>query len=118
MEAAINQLKSFAGSANDTGRRTLLEALIQLQFELETPLDTLSRLYGAQLQPTVARIGVDLGIFDFLAQSDATQSVEAIAKKTGAAPTLTGERNPFYVTLPVLTGVVKAAFYASWHPSA
>ena len=91
MEALFSQIKTLAGSADEAGRRTLLDALVGLQNELEAPTDTLSRLYGLHLVPTVARIGVDLKIFELLADGDKPQDLEILAKKTGAAPILLGE---------------------------
>ncbi|TVY73381.1 Demethylsterigmatocystin 6-O-methyltransferase [Lachnellula suecica] len=43
-----------------------------------------------QLQITIARIGVDLRIFDALNANKVPLSVEALARKTGAAPELLG----------------------------
>lgn len=42
------------------------------------------------LQIAVARIGVDLGIFEAIDESKEPVSVAALAEKTGAAPELLG----------------------------
>ena len=90
METLISQIKTLASSADEAARRALLDALVDLQNQLEAPSDTLSRLYGLQLIPTVARIGVDLKLFEILAESDKPQDVATLAKETGAAPVLLG----------------------------
>ena len=90
METLISQIKTSASSADEAARRALLDALVDLQNQLEAPTDTLSRIYGLQLVPTVARIVVDLKLFEILAENDKPQDVATLAKKTGAAPVLLG----------------------------
>jgi len=43
------------------------------------------------LHIAIARIGIDLGIFDAINESKEPTSLEALAEKTGAAPELLGE---------------------------
>jgi hypothetical protein len=47
MDAIIAQIQAFAKTASGTGRKQLLDSLRTLQYEIETPDDTIWRLYGS-----------------------------------------------------------------------
>lgn len=44
MEAFIAQAKTLAGTADEAGRKKILDVLRDVQYSLETPYDTLQRL--------------------------------------------------------------------------
>ncbi|CAG8982199.1 hypothetical protein HYALB_00003635 [Hymenoscyphus albidus] len=88
MDAIITQVQSLASNANEAGRKEVIGTLRNLQYAVETPNDTLNRFAGLNLQIAGARIGVDLGIFSALHESKQPLSVEALARKNGAAPEL------------------------------
>lgn len=44
MEAFIAQAKSLASTADEAGRKKILDVLRDVQYSLETPYDTLQRL--------------------------------------------------------------------------
>lgn len=46
MEAITAQIRTLATTATETGRKQLLDALKSLQYEIETPFDTLWRFQG------------------------------------------------------------------------
>jgi hypothetical protein len=46
MDSALEQLRSLATQADSTGQHEVLDALRDLQRQLETPHDTLSRFSG------------------------------------------------------------------------
>ncbi|KAL7621419.1 hypothetical protein AAE478_008741 [Parahypoxylon ruwenzoriense] len=104
MDAALNQLRTLATQADSAGRHKILDFIRELQLNLETPHDTLSRFSGMvsesssrrftiscpeqQLEITATRIAEDLDIFKILAESNEPTSVTALATKTAAAPLL------------------------------
>ena len=46
MDALLAQVKSLAGSADDAGRAKIQDALREAQYSLETPWDTMLRIFG------------------------------------------------------------------------
>lgn len=54
-------------------------------------------MFGQQLQPALVRIGCDLKLFNILAESPTPLTVESLAEKTGAAPTLLGKCYKIYL---------------------
>ena len=44
-EAFISQAQSLANTADETGRKRILDTLRDVQYSLETPYDTLQRLF-------------------------------------------------------------------------
>ena len=90
MENPVQQIRTLAESSDDSARRGILDALFALQNELEGPSDTLKRLYGSNLYPTVARIGADLKLFETLSAGEDPQDVHTIAAQTKADPLLLG----------------------------
>ncbi|PCG99020.1 O-methyltransferase, family 2 [Penicillium occitanis (nom. inval.)] len=90
MDSIVEQVQKLAATADEAGRKKLLDSLRDLSYAIETPYDTLQRFAGLHLQITVARIGVDLGIFDALNETKEPLSVVTLAEKTGAAPELLG----------------------------
>jgi len=46
MDTIITQVQSLAASANEAGRKKLIDSLRNLQYSIETPNDTLRRFGG------------------------------------------------------------------------
>ncbi|KUJ08091.1 o-methyltransferase-like protein [Mollisia scopiformis] len=90
MEAISAQILALAKTADQAGRRKVLDTLKSLQNEIETPYDTIWRLGGVQLQISLARVGIDLGIFEALKASEQPLGVDTLAEKNGASPELLG----------------------------
>jgi demethylsterigmatocystin 6-O-methyltransferase len=110
MENIITQVRHLAKEANESERKQLLDSLKTLQYEIETPYDAIWRfggLVGAsmlsastfstdsnfflkQLQISMARVGIDLGIFDALKKNQLPIGLATLAEKTGASPKLLG----------------------------
>ncbi|KAJ5669292.1 hypothetical protein N7462_010362 [Penicillium macrosclerotiorum] len=91
MDSVISQVKKLAQDADEATRKKILNDLRDLALYLETPQDTMQRISYLHLQPPLVRIGLDLKIFDILAESDHPLTVKDLAAKTNAAPTLLGE---------------------------
>ncbi|KAF7924948.1 uncharacterized protein EAE98_007036 [Botrytis deweyae] len=90
MDAIVTQIQKLTANADEAARKKLIDTLQTLQYNIETPYDTLQRFAGLHLQISAARIGVDLGIFNAIQESKDPISVETLALKTKAAPELLG----------------------------
>ena len=53
MDSIITQIRSLAEAADKAGRHSILDALQQLQSQLETPQDVLMKLYNSVSQKFV-----------------------------------------------------------------
>ncbi|KAF4633291.1 hypothetical protein G7Y89_g4833 [Cudoniella acicularis] len=83
MDAALEQVKQLAANADQTTRQRLMAALHKLAYSIEDSNDTTRRYGHLNLQTAAIKIGVDLGLFRFLAESESPLTVEEISKKTG-----------------------------------
>jgi len=70
------------------------------------------------LQITIARIGVDLGIFDAINENKEPLSVATLAQKTGAAPELLGMKNDYTSLENARAKHIKVVSYDTWLPMA
>ncbi|GAP92595.2 putative o-methyltransferase b protein [Rosellinia necatrix] len=113
MDAALEQLRSLATQADSADRHKVLDAIRDLQLQLETPHDTLSRFSGLQLEITAARIGVDLGIFKTLAESARPLGAAALSSQTNAAPLVTGRILRYLASVGMIQEVSQDSFAAN-----
>ncbi|KAL7619656.1 hypothetical protein AAE478_010197 [Parahypoxylon ruwenzoriense] len=115
MDTVLEQLHTLASHVDSVGRYKLLDFIRDLQLELETPLDMLSRFSGMHLEISVARIGEDLEIFRILAESEQPLSVAELAAKTSSAPSLLAgmirETGPGIFTANAITKTLAQAAY-------
>ncbi|RYC57304.1 hypothetical protein CHU98_g8899 [Xylaria longipes] len=79
MDSILGQLHTLASRADNAGRHKILDGIRELQLQLETPHDTLSRL-------SATRVGADLGFFKILKESEQPLSTTALSEATNAAP--------------------------------
>lgn len=91
MDGLLEQVQTLASKPDSAGRRKALVTLRALQLQLETPHDTLQRLFGLHLEITAARIGEDLRLFQMLVDERQPMTTAELATKTGAAPVLLSE---------------------------
>lgn len=87
IEAAINSLRE-AASRSDEARNTTLDALRNLQLQIEKPPDVWDRFVFMNLELTAARIGHDLGIYETLVNSKQAVTAADFAAKSGASTLL------------------------------
>ncbi|KAJ5177092.1 OmtB [Penicillium canariense] len=73
---------------NETSRLQMQNALRSAAEATETTHDLMLRFFNMQLELTVARIGCDIGLFRILSESEEPLSVDTVAERTGAAPSL------------------------------
>lgn len=86
--SVIDNIKQAHAKADDEGRRQIQDGLSRLQDELDTEYDAFARLVSGPMKLAIARIGINLGIFKTLQQSEAPVKVEHLAEKTGSDPEL------------------------------
>lgn len=113
MEAFIAQAQTLATTADENGRKKILDTLRDAQYSLETPFDTLQRLAGLHLQIAGARLGVDLAVFDALSRNKNPLSVVELAEQSGAAPELMGRILRYLASIGMLKETGKDEFTAN-----
>ncbi|KIW79623.1 hypothetical protein Z517_06236 [Fonsecaea pedrosoi CBS 271.37] len=74
MEAIVEQIQALAKGADDAERSHIVDALQQLQHELESPMDVLMKMFNAQISLSVTYVAVELGLFQELVKHDSTVS--------------------------------------------
>jgi len=108
MESIISKAKELALGANEAGRVQLLNQLRELTYSLESEDDIMQRLMyrvsyykhciievsnltlNQQLEIVVVKIGIDLKVFELVAASHSSVTLDHLQKETGAAKVLLG----------------------------
>ncbi|KAL3458378.1 hypothetical protein BJX64DRAFT_292298, partial [Aspergillus heterothallicus] len=88
MEALTSQIRALAQGADEATNSAILKGLRDLQLSLETRQDTMNRIAYAHLEPVVVNVGISLKLFEILSEAQVPLTVDELAAKTGAAPTL------------------------------
>jgi demethylsterigmatocystin 6-O-methyltransferase len=70
MDALATQIHSLASTADEAGRKQIIEQLRDLSFSLEEPADVVQRLAHRHLEIAMVRVGIDLRIFELLAEKE------------------------------------------------
>ncbi|KAI1386128.1 O-methyl transferase B [Hypoxylon trugodes] len=97
-ESALAQLSATADRAT---RRNLIVALRRMADSLEDTTGTIHRYGHIDLEKSMIKIGLDLGIFKILASAAGAKTVEDIAKDTRADPQLIKRIMRYYNTVNV-----------------
>ncbi|KAL2050995.1 hypothetical protein ABVK25_008741 [Lepraria finkii] len=113
MEAVIDQVKRMASNANEVERKEIIDGLRDLSYSLETPDDTLHRVIYLHLQISSVRVGCDLKLFNLLAASDSSLSLDQLHKQTGAAPIFLGRLCRYLASVGMIKEVGKDKFAAT-----
>ncbi|KAI0551864.1 S-adenosyl-L-methionine-dependent methyltransferase [Xylaria curta] len=113
MDSVLAQLRTLISQADSAGRHKILDEIRELQLQLETPHDTLSRLSGLQLELTAARIGADLGIFKILDKSEQPLSTIMLSGQTNAAPLVLGRILRYLASVGMIQEVAQDSFAAN-----
>lgn len=90
MDAIRGQIRDLFAKADEEGRKKIQEELRELQTSLDTEWDMLVRVSSGFMQMALVKIGIDLRIFETLANSAEPVTLDQLAEKSGAAPTLLG----------------------------
>ncbi|KAL8996039.1 MAG: hypothetical protein Q9169_004351 [Polycauliona sp. 2 TL-2023] len=102
------------GTQDDSLRRRLRDAARNLSLALEAPADTIHRIAWAPLQLGLARIGVDVHLFEILSEKDGSASTtEVLAQKTGVDPVLMRRLLRYYQSVGMITQTMDGAYAAS-----
>ncbi|KAI1803416.1 S-adenosyl-L-methionine-dependent methyltransferase [Daldinia bambusicola] len=101
MEAALDQIRKEAAGGEEA-RRNVIVALQSLVGSLETPDDTLHRYGHMNLQTATIQVGVNLGLFKYLAKASEPLAVDRIAEKTKAEPQLISRLLRYLATIGVV----------------
>ncbi|KAH8751347.1 O-methyl transferase B [Diaporthe sp. PMI_573] len=83
MESALNQIRMRANQSEEA-RQDAIIALRDLASCLENTHETIHRIGHMNSQAATVQVGIDLGLFKLLAQSDDALPIEQISKKTSA----------------------------------
>ncbi|KAF2162695.1 hypothetical protein M409DRAFT_68979 [Zasmidium cellare ATCC 36951] len=81
-------VQNAATNISTKTRRQLIDTLRDLQYSLETPLETSQRLCYASNNLSTIRVCIDLKIYNLLAESKKPLRIEQISNHTTASPSL------------------------------
>ncbi|KAF2730937.1 S-adenosyl-L-methionine-dependent methyltransferase [Polyplosphaeria fusca] len=84
METITQQVTALATGADEVTRKHILTELRDLSYALESPEDTTLRLQGTNLTLAVVRIGLNLKIFEHLANSASPLTLKELVDLTNA----------------------------------
>ncbi|KAJ5725492.1 uncharacterized protein N7483_006849 [Penicillium malachiteum] len=90
MEALVEQVRSLAKNGDEKVRKSILDTLQSLRNSIETPDDTIQRYTFYNLQLAALRVGVNLKLFNYLAESEKPLTVAELSEKTSADPVFLG----------------------------
>ncbi|KAL2789194.1 S-adenosyl-L-methionine-dependent methyltransferase [Aspergillus keveii] len=110
MDRIAEQVRALAQGADNTTRKTILDSLRDLSLSLETPHDTLQRICYTHTQSALARVGIDLKLFNYLSESSTPSSIDELAAKTGAAPGLLGRILRYLSSMGIIKETAKDTF--------
>ncbi|KAF2727138.1 S-adenosyl-L-methionine-dependent methyltransferase, partial [Polyplosphaeria fusca] len=88
METIAQQIAELARSADDVSRHAIITALRDISYGIETPEDTMERIWSSGLTFAIVRVATNLKLFDHLAMSGKSLDVENLARLTKADPVL------------------------------
>ncbi|KIX03206.1 uncharacterized protein Z518_06758 [Rhinocladiella mackenziei CBS 650.93] len=89
MDSIVGQIRSLAESADAVGRNQILNTLRDLQYDLETPMDTYMKFVNSNIQLAMVYVGVELGLFKELVKAEEkTLTLDDLVKQSSASPDL------------------------------
>lgn len=104
------------------GKANLMDERSRLQLQdnlrgaaenIETPNDTMLRLFNANLEVAVAKAGCDLGLFKALAATNGSISVDKFATQTSADPVLLERLFRYLASVRMITETGKGQYKAN-----
>ncbi|KAL2131432.1 hypothetical protein VTI74DRAFT_5122 [Chaetomium olivicolor] len=90
MESIFHQIKDLYAKADEKGRREIQGYIRELQVGFYSDWDVVMRLTSGPMQVALAKIAIDLDIFQTLMESETPVTLKQLVEKTGAAPHLLG----------------------------
>ncbi|KAL4945003.1 hypothetical protein BDV06DRAFT_232179 [Aspergillus oleicola] len=85
MEAVFKKIKDEYDCADQQGKREIQGYIRELQVGFYSDWDVVMRLSSGPLQLSLVKIGIDLGLFRILKESESPVALAQLAEKTGAA---------------------------------
>ncbi|KUJ18479.1 O-methyl transferase B [Mollisia scopiformis] len=113
METALEDIKRLAISSDEDARQSIMSALHKLAYSMESPNDTIRRYGHLTLQTAAIKIGIDLGLFVYLAESKSPLFAEQIAQTTGADIQLLNRVLRYLSAIDALDEVSKNSYRAN-----
>lgn len=90
MEALVDHVRTAAKGWDAKTRREAIDQLQSLSRSIESADDTIQRFSFLNIQLAGLRIGADLKLFNFLAESSSPLTVDELSQKTEADPVFLG----------------------------
>ncbi|CAL8576554.1 hypothetical protein XPA_002429 [Xanthoria parietina] len=115
MTSIMSPLNGTASHIDERSRLKLQDNLRGAAENMETPNDTMLRLFNAGLEVSVAKVGVDLGLFKALAATEGgSLGVEDfVAKQPGADPMLLERLFRYLASVRMITETGKGLYAAN-----
>ncbi|PQE17433.1 hypothetical protein CJF32_00008665 [Rutstroemia sp. NJR-2017a WRK4] len=107
------EIQNSAATADEAGRKEIMNALRDLQYSIEKPEDTMQRVIHLHLVLSIIRVALDLKVFDILGESPSPLKVEELALKTGAEGRLLGRILRMLSSLGIIKETGTDAFTSS-----
>ncbi|KAF2728963.1 S-adenosyl-L-methionine-dependent methyltransferase [Polyplosphaeria fusca] len=92
MEDIAGKITALAKDASDESRRSIVEALQELQIAIEWPDDTVARIWGGHFRAAVVRVGIDLKFFELQDRAESPSCLSLQSHHTRILQTLAGHR--------------------------
>ncbi|KAI4267628.1 MAG: hypothetical protein L6R38_008170 [Xanthoria sp. 2 TBL-2021] len=114
MTSIMDPLNGTASHIDERSRLKLQDNLRGAAENMETPNDTMLRFFNAGLEVSVAKVGVDLGLFKALAATEGSLSVDDfVAKQPGADPILLERLFRYLASVRMITETGKGLYAAN-----
>lgn len=114
MTSIMAPLNGTASHIDERSRLKLQDNLRGAAENMETPNDTMLRLFNAGLEVSVAKVGVDLGLFKALAATEGSLGVDDfVAKQPGADPMLLERLFRYLASVRMITETGKGLYAAN-----
>ena len=113
MSSIISPLNGKANFLDERSRLQLQDSLRGAAENMETANDTMLRLFNANLEVTVVKIGCDLGLFKALAATNGSISVDKFSAQTGADPLLLERLFRYLASVRMITETAKGQYTAN-----
>ncbi|KAI2627784.1 hypothetical protein GGR54DRAFT_636906 [Hypoxylon sp. NC1633] len=116
-EAHTTHLKPLTGHStgptSEAGRLQVQDTLRTLAENMETPHDTMLRMFNSAMEISVVKAAFDLNIFKRLSESEAPLSVKALSAPAKADPLLVGRLLRYLASIRMITETGKDMFTAN-----
>ncbi|KAA8575032.1 hypothetical protein EYC84_004253 [Monilinia fructicola] len=113
MDDLAAHVKAAAATADEAGRKKIIDDLRDLSIELETPWDSMQRIMYLQLQLTGAQIGCDMKLFEIMAARKEPMTVDQLSRETHSDPAFLARFLRYLASVRMIRETGKNTFEAS-----